>query len=168
MKFEDDYVSAFWLANCFELLCIIKTRQDRSVSGAHLNTPEALAVLEKIKEDLDYLIGEIFYGWIKELKKRISNMIVPAVIENQSLPAYICKQGGGIWGQWGKTATNSQFTVEQLLNFLSKLAKTMKWYYLEDAIGRQITTELMRIIGISSFNHLMMRKNFCTWKRGNE
>ena len=31
---------------------------------------------------------------------------------------------------------------------------------------RQILTELLRVIGVSSFNHILMRKNFCTWKRG--
>ncbi|KAI8609026.1 DIL domain-containing protein, partial [Chytriomyces sp. MP71] len=104
---------------------------------------------------------------IKELKKRLANMIVPAVIENQSLPGYICKQSGGIWGKWGaKSATTSQFTIEQLLNFLSKLSKTMRCYYMEDSMTRQILTELLRVIGVSAFNHILVRKNFCTWKRG--
>jgi myosin-5 len=27
-------------------------------------------------------------------------------------------------------------------------------------------TSLIRFIGATSFNHLLMRKNFCTWRRG--
>ncbi|KAI8803826.1 P-loop containing nucleoside triphosphate hydrolase protein [Cladochytrium replicatum] len=177
MKFEDDYVSAFWLSNCYELLCVVRTAQEkeareqsrrRMANGRRGSddASEAERALEKVRSDLDYLLVEIYHGWIKELKKRLNNMIVPAVIENQSLPGYICKQSGGLWGKWGKSASTSQFTIEQLLNFLSKLSKTMRCYYMEDSMTRQILTELLRVIGVSAFNHLLMRKNFCTWKRG--
>ncbi|KAI9093478.1 P-loop containing nucleoside triphosphate hydrolase protein [Phlyctochytrium arcticum] len=168
MKFEDDYVSAFWLSNCYELLCVVRTTQDKERSSRRHgdDNGEAERSLEKVRNDLDYLLIEIYHGWIKELKKRLGNMIVPAVIENQSLPGYICKQSGGLWGKWGKSSSSSQFTIEQLLNFLSKLAKTMRCYYMEDSMTRQILTELLRVIGVSAFNHLLMRKNFCTWKRG--
>ncbi|KAJ3121300.1 Myosin type-2 heavy chain 1 [Physocladia obscura] len=176
MKFEDDYVSAFWLSNCFELLCVVRTIQEREVREQQRRRTQGLQndmdsanpekALEQIRSDLDILLMDIYLGWIKELKKRLANMIVPAVIENQSLPGYICKQSGGIWGKWGKSATSSQFTIEQLLNFLSKLSKTMRCYYMEDSMTRQILTELLRVIGVSAFNHILVRKNFCTWKRG--
>ncbi|TPX57088.1 hypothetical protein SpCBS45565_g08273 [Spizellomyces sp. 'palustris'] len=169
MKFEDDYVSAFWLSNCYELLCVVRTTQEKERAARRTGGPdagEAERSLEKVRNDLDYLLIEIYHGWIKELKKRLANMIVPAVIENQSLPGYICKQSGGLWGKWGKSSSSSQFTIEQLLNFLSKLSKTMRCYYMEDSMTRQILTELLRVIGVSAFNHLLMRKNFCTWKRG--
>nr|KAJ3417910.1 Myosin type-2 heavy chain 1 [Polyrhizophydium stewartii] len=169
MKFEDDYVSAFWLSNAFELVCVVKTARER-LPRKSLQAPEdeqsADVVLISIRNDLEGVMLEIYHGWIKELKKRLANMIVPAVIENQSLPGYICKQSGGIWGKWAKTSTTSQFTIDQLLNFLSKLSKTMRCYYMEESMSRQILTELLRVIGVSAFNHLLMRKNFCTWKRG--
>ncbi|RKO98816.1 hypothetical protein CXG81DRAFT_15404 [Caulochytrium protostelioides] len=171
-KFEDDYVSAFWLSNCFELLCIVKTAQETHARENRKKRPNLTDVtdkeraLDQVRQKLDYLLIEIYHGWIRELKKRLSNMIVPAVIENQSLPGYICKQMGGLWGKWGKATQGTPFTIEQLLNFLSKLAKTMRCYYMEESMSRQILTEFLRVIGVSSFNHLLMRKNFCTWKRG--
>ncbi|KAJ1559801.1 Myosin type-2 heavy chain 1, partial [Cladochytrium tenue] len=219
MKFEDDYVSAFWLSNCFELLAVVRLLQEREarrataratamtkaaeaaaagpryggVSGAAayggvgaygggaggfggLPLPdlnEGARTLDKVRDELDGLAVAIYRGWIKELKKRLGNMVVPAVIENQSLPGYVCKQSGGLWGRWGggggskgAGGSSSAFTIEQLLNFLSKLSKTMRCYYMDEAMTRQILTELLRVIGVSAFNHLLMRKNFCTWKRG--
>ncbi|KAI9202954.1 P-loop containing nucleoside triphosphate hydrolase protein [Polychytrium aggregatum] len=166
MKFEDDYVSAFWLSNTFELLCLIKSIQEQEKRSTRGSTTESDRAIDKVRTEMDYLLIEIYHGWIKELKKRLTNMIVPAVIENQSLPGYICKQSGGLWSKWGKNSTASQFTIEQLLNLLSKLSKTMRCYYMEDTMSRQILTELLRVIGVSAFNHLLMRKNFCTWKRG--
>ncbi|KAJ1548826.1 Myosin type-2 heavy chain 1 [Cladochytrium tenue] len=176
MKFEDDYVSAFWLSNCFELLSVVKMLQEKEardlksrrmhVDRRSSDASETERALDKVRTDLDFILIEIYHGWMKELKKRLGNMIVPAVIENQSLPGYICKQSGGIWSKWGKTSSTSTFTIEQLLNFLSKLSKTMRCYYMEESMTRQILTELLRVIGVSAFNHLLMRKNFCTWKRG--
>ncbi len=174
--FEDDYMSSFWLSNAYEILCIVKNAQDResrhrqkAISAGRPAASvenDAERTLERIHAEIDFLIIEIFMGWNKELRKRIQNMIVPAVIENQSLPGYICKQGGGLWGKWGQKATNPQFTIEHMLNVLSKLSKTMRCYYMEDSMTRQILTELLRVIGVAAFNHLLMRKNFCTWKRG--
>ncbi|EGF77626.1 hypothetical protein BATDEDRAFT_13697 [Batrachochytrium dendrobatidis JAM81] len=169
MRFEDDYVSAFWLSNTYELTCVVKSARER-LPRKSLQAPEdgesADVILISIRNDLDHVMLEVYHGWIKELKKRLANMIVPAVIENQSLPGYICKQSGGLWGKWAKTSTTSQFTIDQLLNFLSKLSKTMRCYYMEESMSRQIMTELLRVVGVSAFNHLLMRKNFCTWKRG--
>ncbi|TPX48852.1 hypothetical protein SeLEV6574_g01800 [Synchytrium endobioticum] len=179
MKFEDDYVSAFWLSNCYELLCIVKTAQDREIrnkqptrGGIMLSRrattlmSETERALDRVRRDLDSLMIEIYHGWVTELKKRLSSMIVPAVIENQSLPGYICKQAGGIFARLGYTPTTATFSIEQLLNFLSKLAKTMRCYYTEDTMARQLMTELLRVIGVSAFNHILVRKNFLTWKRG--
>jgi len=170
MKFEDDYVSAFWLSNNYELMSVVRTARSRLPRPSLANQDDeqsASAVLAVVNTDLKKVMLEIFNGWIKEFKKRLNNMIVPAVIENQSLPGYICKQSGGIWSQWAsKASATSQFSIDQLLNFLSKLAKTMRCYYMEESMSRQILTELLRVIGISAFNHLLMRKNFCTWKRG--
>jgi myosin-5 len=171
MKFEDDYVSAFWLSNIYELMSAIKTARMRLPQPSLANQDDeqsASAVLAAVNKNLQSIMAEIYHGWIREFKKRLSNMIVPAVIENQSLPGYICKQSGGIWSQWApKASSSAQFTIDQLLNFLSKLSKTMRCYYMEESMSRQILTELFRVIGVSAFNHLLMRKNFCTWKRGN-
>ncbi|KAJ3095982.1 Myosin type-2 heavy chain 1 [Phlyctochytrium planicorne] len=175
MKFEDDYTSAFWLANTFEVLCVGKTLQENDASMRKNNqaslfkrdsTAEPDRCLDTLRGEFDFLLIELYHGWMKELKKKLANMIVPAVIENQSLPGYICKQSGGLWSKWGKAAASPQTTIEQLLNFLSKLSKTMRCYYMEATITRQILTELLRVIGVSAFNHILMRKNFCTWKRG--
>lgn len=170
MKFEDDYVSAFWLSNCYELICVVKTAQDSENRRMAMNkerndSSDVENALDKIHNDLDYLLVEIYNGWLREMKRRLNAMIVPAVIENQSLSGYICNQSNGIWGKWSKSAS-PQFTIDQLLNLLSKLSKTMRCYYLEESLMRQVLTELVRVIGVNSFNHLLVRKNFCTWKRG--
>ncbi|KAI9338461.1 P-loop containing nucleoside triphosphate hydrolase protein [Obelidium mucronatum] len=167
-RFEDDYVSAFWLSNCYELACIAKVIQQQLESRyrAEFEGSETDVTLRKFQEDLSDIMNDIYSGWIKVLKRRLSNMIIPAVVENQSLPAYMSKQPGGAFSKIGKTPGGTQFKIEQLLNFLTKLSKTLKCYYMHPQLSSQILSELVRAIGVSAFNHLLVRKNFCTWKRG--
>ena len=42
----------------------------------------------------------------------------------------------------------------------------MKSYYVELTVIQQVVTELLKLIGVTSFNDLLMRRSFCSWKRG--
>jgi len=166
-RFEDDYVSCFWLSNTFELMCVLERIKLQEDGGKRMNLiyTNGQDVLNKISNDLEYLLVELYHGWMKELKKRISNMAVPAIIENQSLPNFYCNKSGGLWNKI-KSAPQTSYTIDQLLTFLSKISLVLRCYFMEESIARQILCELMRILGVTAFNHLIMRKNFCTWKRG--
>ncbi|OUM67083.1 hypothetical protein PIROE2DRAFT_66016 [Piromyces sp. E2] len=159
----DNNVSAFWLSNSYELLCVIKTIMVRDPHSNAENS-NSYIIMEKISNDIELLIVEIYFTWLKELKKELNVMIVPAVIESQCLKEYIVRNDG-IWNRI-KGNTNPQFTIEQLLSYLSKISKLLKMYYTEESIATQILSHLVKLIGINSFNHLIMRKNFCSWKRG--
>ena len=37
---------------------------------------------------------------------------------------------------------------------------------MEDTIITQTVTELLRLVGVTAFNDLLMRRNFLSWKRG--
>ncbi|KAJ3207682.1 Myosin type-2 heavy chain 1 [Entophlyctis luteolus] len=167
-RFEDDYVSAFWLSNSHELSGIVRLvkTQLEARYRAQFDGSEAQLTLAKVQADLTNIMADIHAGWIKALRRRLANMIVPAVVEDQSLPAYMSKQSNAVWSKVGKTPGGTHFRIDQLLNFLNKIAKTLRCYYTHERISAQILAELVRVIGVSAFNHLLLRKNFCTWKRG--
>lgn len=169
IEFQDDYLSAFWTSNVIELAAILGTIRERVPLPAAANQDDQLspnAALAKIREECEILLTEMYHGWVKEIKKRLVAMIVPAVIDSQSLPGYICEKPASIWGKVGFSRPVPAFSIDQLLKFITKLSNTMKCYYLQDALCRQLLTELVRYIGVSAFNHLLTRKNFLTWKRG--
>jgi len=164
LKNMDNNISAFWLSNSYELLCAIKTiivKDPRS----NIENSNSYIILEKISNDIELLIVEIYFTWLKELKKELNVMIVPAVIESQSLKEYITRNDG-LWNRITRGNTSPQYTIDQLLNYLNKISKLLKVYYVEESIANQILAHLVKLIGINSFNHLIMRKNFCSWKRG--
>ena len=42
----------------------------------------------------------------------------------------------------------------------------MEWYFVDEQISRQAYANLIKNIGCISFNSMIMKKNFCTWRRG--
>jgi myosin-5 len=119
-----------------------------------------------IKYELQCLEDNVFHAWMKELKKRLSKMIVPSIVESQSLPGFITSDSGRFLNKLLAGGSNPTFSMDDLLNFLNKVWRAMKCYYLEQSVSRQVLTELLKLLGASAFNDLLMRKNFCSWKRG--
>jgi myosin-5 len=56
--------------------------------------------------------------------------------------------------------------MDDILNLLNKVWKCLKSYYMEESVMQQVVTELLKLIGTIAFNDLILRRNFCSWKRG--
>jgi myosin-5 len=123
--------------------------------------------METIKFEMQCLEDNIFHAWMKEIKKHLSKMVVPAVVEGQSLPGFITSDSGRFFNKILIGSSQPSYSMDDLLNFLNKIWRTMKCYYIEQTVATQALTELLKLIGVSAFNDLLMRKNFCSWKRGN-
>lgn len=123
-----------------------------------------------VKHDLDSLEYNIYHTWMLEVKKKLTKMVIPALIESQSLPGFITSDGSGrMFSRMlqGMGQTNQPTaTMDDILNLLNKVWKCLKSYYMEESVMQQVVTELLKLIGQIAFNDLIMRRNFCSWKRG--
>ena len=120
-----------------------------------------------VKHDLDSLEYNIYHTWMLETKKKLSKMVIPALIESQSLPGFTTSDGGGrLFNRILNTNTQPAFSMDDILNLLNKVWKSLKSYYMEESVVHQVVTELLKLIGVTSFNDLLMRRNFSSWKRG--
>ncbi|ORZ15681.1 P-loop containing nucleoside triphosphate hydrolase protein [Absidia repens] len=158
---------AFWLTNIhelFSLICHAEQNWEHEFQGLS-GWREFEHLVTAIKYEIQCLEDNIFHVWMKEAKKRLSKMVVPAVIENQSLPGFVTADSGRFFNKFLSGSTQPSFSMDELLHFLNKIYRTMKCYYLEPSIATQILTEILKMIGISAFNDLLMRKNFASWKR---
>lgn len=103
----------------------------------------------------------------QEAKKKLHKMIVPALIESQSLPGFVTTEGSGrLFNRLLAGNTTPAHTMDEVLNLLNRVWKCMQSYYVEHTVIQQVVTELLKLIGVTSFNDLLMRRNFCSWKRG--
>jgi myosin-5 len=102
-----------------------------------------------------------------ETKKRLAKMAIPALIESQSLPGFTTSDGGGrLFNRLLNSNTQPAYSMDDVLNLLNKVWKSLKSFHMEESVVQQVFVELLKLVGVTSFNDLLMRRNFCSWKRG--
>ena len=156
---------AFWLSNVHEMLSFVFLAEDWYEAQKTENY-EYDRLLEIVKHDLESLEFNIYHTWMKVLKKKLQKMIVPAIIESQSLPGFVTNESNRFLGKLLQSNNAPAYSMDNLLSLLNNVFKAMKAYYLEDTIIVQTVTELLRLVGVTAFNDLLMRRNFLSWKRG--
>jgi myosin-5 len=163
----DDAINpgAFWLSNVHEMLSFVFLAEDW-YEAQKTDNYEYDRLLEIVKHDLESLEFNIYHTWMKVLKKKLYKMIVPAIIESQSLPGFVTSETNRFLGKLLPSNNTPAFSMDNLLSLLNNVFKAMKAYYLEDSIVTQTITELLRLVGVTAFNDLLMRRNFLSWKRG--
>lgn len=156
---------AFWLSNVHEMLSFVFLAEDW-YEAQKTDNYEYDRLLEIVKHDLESLEFNIYHTWMKVLKKKLQKMIVPAIIESQSLPGFVTNDSNRFLGKLLPSNNTPAYSMDNLLSLLNNVFKAMKAYYLEDSIITQTVTELLRLVGVTAFNDLLMRRNFLSWKRG--
>ncbi|KAL9623262.1 MAG: hypothetical protein Q9160_002369 [Pyrenula sp. 1 TL-2023] len=156
---------AFWLSNVHEMLSFVFLAEDW-YEAQKTDNYEYDRLLEIVKHDLESLEFNIYHTWMKVLKKKLVKMIVPAIIESQSLPGFVTSENNRFLGKLLQSNNTPSYSMDNLLSLLNNVFKAMKAYYLEDSIITQTVTELLRLVGVTAFNDLLMRRNFLSWKRG--
>ncbi|KAG0240728.1 P-loop containing nucleoside triphosphate hydrolase protein [Mortierella sp. GBAus27b] len=160
---------AYWLSNVHELLsliCVTESEiqyEDYAARGNVKSWGEYEQLVSTVKYELECLEYNIFHVWMKSLKKQLHKMIVPAIIESQALPGFITNDSGRFFNKlMGSSPT---YSMDDLLMLFNKIWRAMNCYYVEHSVIRQVMIELLKMVGVTGFNDLLMRRNFCTWKR---
>ncbi|RPD65761.1 hypothetical protein L226DRAFT_608721 [Lentinus tigrinus ALCF2SS1-7] len=165
----------FWLSNVHEMLSFICVAESDMLQGIGPGEENAVRPFEwadyerlvsVVKHDLDSLEYNIYHTWMLETKKRLSKMVIPALIESQSLPGFTTTDGGGrLFNRLLSSNHQPAYSMDDILNLLNKVWRSLKSYYMEESVVQQVITELLKLIGVTSFNDLLMRRNFSSWKR---
>ncbi|GAQ09035.1 myosin-2 [Aspergillus lentulus] len=141
----DDAINpgAFWLSNVHEMLSFVFLAEDW-YEAQKTDNYEYDRLLEIVKHDLESLEFNIYHTWMKVLKKKLYKMIVPAIIESQSLPGFV-----------------TTYSMDNLLSLLNNVYKAMKAFYLEDSIIIQTVTELLRLRGLQINYNITRIEEWC-------
>jgi myosin heavy subunit len=153
----------FWLSNVQEMLsfvCVAESELLAPVATSEMDDlewQEYDRLVSVVKHDLESLQFNIYHTWMKQLKTRLHKMIIPAVIESQSLPGFITNDGNRFLNKLLQSSSGPQFSMDDLINLLNKVYKAMKAYYLEETIIQQAAQALLKLVGVTAFNDLLMR-----------
>ncbi|GAA5988064.1 hypothetical protein JCM11641_007917 [Rhodosporidiobolus odoratus] len=165
----------FWLSNVHEILSFVSIAEGDILQGIgpggegygrEYDWDDYERLVTIVKHDLDSLEYNIYHTWMQETKKRLHKMVIPALIESQSLPGFVTSDTGGrLFNRLVGGNQPPAFSMDDILNLLNKVWKSLRSFYVEQAVIQQAITELLKLIGVSSFNDLLMRRNFSSWKR---
>ncbi|KAI6150876.1 myosin 5 [Pisolithus tinctorius] len=165
----------FWLSNVHEMFSFICVAESDMLQGIGPGEENAIRefdwndyerLVTVVKHDLGSLEYNIYHTWMQETKKRLGKMVIPALIESQSLPGFTTSDGGGrLFNRLLNSNSQPAYSMDDILNILNKVWKSLKSYYTEESVIQQVFTELLKLIGVTSFNDLLMRRNFSSWKR---
>ena len=122
-------------------------------------------VLEIAKHGLESLEFDIYHAWMKVLKAKLQRMIIPAIIESPSRPMSFAKDSGWVLGRFLSAPPVPKFSMDDLLGLLNEIYNVLQGYFIEKSTITQAVTELLKLAGVTSFNDLLLRKNFLSWSR---
>ncbi|ORZ20537.1 P-loop containing nucleoside triphosphate hydrolase protein [Absidia repens] len=146
----------YWLTNVHELLSLVWTTETFKTS-AHQQAVDQLS--RKIKYELQRLEIDLFGQALKEIHIKLNKIVVPAVIESQSLPGFLATDAGRMF------SSQAVYTMDDLIRYFDHMMLLLDRYQLELSTKEQVVNEMMKYIGVSCFNDVMGRRNYNSWKR---
>ncbi|KAI9319339.1 P-loop containing nucleoside triphosphate hydrolase protein [Dichotomocladium elegans] len=152
----------YWLINTHELMSIIIAAEPE-LERSNLDSGAKWHDIEKIiattKYELQCVQDCVYNHWLTEIKKQLHRVIVPALIESQTVPGFVTNSSSIISNQ------STSVSMDDLLSVLAKAYSTAQGYGVDRLIIEQALEELIKYIEVTAFNDLIMRRNFNTWKR---
>lgn len=144
----------YWLTNVHELLSLVCITEPVKTS-AHQQSVDQLA--NKVKVKLQELQILVFTFINTNIHSKLNKMVVPAVIESQSLPGFLASD---------RIYSQAAYTMDDLIRYLNQVMTLLDRYKLETSTQEQVVTEMLNTIGTVCFNDLVGRRNYNSWKRG--
>ena len=145
----------WWLSNVNEILsfvCIAVSDMLQGVgpgvdgSAREFEWGDYERLVTIVKHDLDSLEYNIYHTWMQEVKKRLNKMVVPALVESQSLPGFVTNDSGGrLLNRLLASSNAPSYTMDDILGILNKIWKCLKSYYVEPSVTQQVITDLLKI-----------------------
>jgi myosin-5 len=151
----------FWLSNIHEVLSFVCIAESDMLQGIGPGMDGAARPFEWgdyerlvtiVKHDLDSLEYNIYHTFMQEAKKRLHKIVVPALIESQSLPGFVTSDSGGrLFNRLISGNSTPAYTMDDVLGILNKVWKSLKSYYVEPSVTSQCISELLKLIGVTAF-----------------
>lgn len=117
-------------------------------------------VVNKVKYELQRLQVDLFGQVMKGIHIKLNKMAIPAVIESQSLPGFLATDSGRMF------SNQAAFTMDDLVRYFEHMMTLLGHYQLETSTKEQVVNEMVKYIGVSCFNDMLVRRNYNSWKRG--
>lgn len=168
---SDFEVVSFWLANTCQLLHCLKQYSGEKVYMEQ-NTPKQnehclsnfeMSEYQQVFEDLAI---QIYRQLIKCMEDLLQPLIVSSMLEHENIQGVLGSKPTGLRKKSSSYPDEGAVTIDVLLQRLSFFYSTMSQHGMDPHIIKQVVRQQFYIICAITLNHLLLRKDMCSWSKG--
>ncbi|XP_007422237.1 unconventional myosin-Vc isoform X2 [Python bivittatus] len=168
---EDFEMLSFWLSNTCHFLNCLKQYSGEEEFMKH-NTPQQNKNnlihfdLSEYRQVLSDLAIRIYHQFIIVMENNIQPMIVPGMLEYESLQGISGLKPTGFRKRSSSIDDTDAYTMTSILQQLSYFYTTMCQNGLDPELLKQTVRQLFFLIGAVTLNSLFLRKDMCSCRKG--
>uniref|UniRef100_A0A8C2I1W7 Myosin VC n=1 Tax=Cyprinus carpio TaxID=7962 RepID=A0A8C2I1W7_CYPCA len=171
-------VLSFWLSNTYHFLNCLKQYSGDEEFMKH-NTPRQSKNclrnfdLSEHRQILSDLAINIYHQFISVMEDALFPMIIPGMLEHESLqgissmkPTGFRKRSNSVYEDGGDHGGSEPFSVTDILQKLDAFHTSMVQHGMEPQLQGQVIRQLFFLIGATSVNSILLRKDLCSCRKG--
>ncbi|XP_061450932.1 unconventional myosin-Vc isoform X3 [Rhineura floridana] len=168
---EDFEMLSFWLSNTCHFLNCLKQYSGEEEFMKH-NTPQQNKNnlkhfdLSEYRQVLSDLAIRIYHQFIIVMENNIQPMIVPGMLEYESLQGISGLKPTGFRKRSSSIDDTDAYTMTSILQQLSYFYTTMCQNGLDSELLKQAVKQHFYLIGAVTLNSLFLRKDMCSCRKG--
>ncbi|XP_052399957.1 unconventional myosin-Vc [Carassius gibelio] len=175
---ESFEVLSFWLSNTYHFLNCLKQYSGDEEFMKH-NTPRQNKNclrnfdLSEHRQILSDLAINIYHQFISVMEDALFPMIIPGMLEHESLqgissmkPTGFRKRSNSVYEDGGDHSGSEPFSVTDILQQLDAFHTSMTQHGMEPQLQGQVIRQLFFLIGATSINSILLRKDLCSCRKG--
>ncbi|XP_073327527.1 unconventional myosin-Va-like [Pagrus major] len=167
---NDFEVVSFWLANTCRLMHCLKQysgdeivmKQNTPKQNEHCLTNFELSEYQQVLGDLSI---QIYRQLIKCMEDILQPLIVASMLEHESIQGVLGSKPTGLRKR-STSFPEEGVTVEVLLQRISQFHTTMSQHGIDQDLIKQVVKQQFYNICAVTLNHLLLRKDMCSWSKG--
>ncbi|XP_070686201.1 unconventional myosin-Va-like [Pempheris klunzingeri] len=167
-KGSDFEVVSFWLANTCRLMHCLKQYNGDEVThntpkqNEHCLTNFELSEYQQVYADLAI---QIYRQLIKCMEDILQPLIVASMLEHETIQGVLGSKPTGMRKR-STSFPEGAVSVEVLLQRLTLFHTTMSQHGMDADVIKQVVRQQFYIICAVTLNHLLLRKDMCSWSKG--
>lgn len=169
---KDSELLSFWLSNTHQLLNCLKQYSGeeeflkQSTPRQKKNCLQNFDLSEH-RQILSDLAIHIYHQFLSVMEKSLTPAIVPGMLEHESLQGISSMKPTGFRKRSDSIYEDlDTLTVSSIIQQLSAFLKTMTQHGMEQGLIRQVVKQLFFLIGTTTLNNMMLRKDMCSCRKG--
>uniref|UniRef100_A0A669CRM2 Myosin VAb n=1 Tax=Oreochromis niloticus TaxID=8128 RepID=A0A669CRM2_ORENI len=172
IKVGNDFeVVSFWLANTCRLMHCLKQYSGDEVfmvhntakQNEHCLTNFELSEYQQVFGDLAI---QIYRQLIKCMEDILQPLIVSSMLEHETIQGVLGSKPTGLRKRSTSFSEEGAVTMEVLLQRLGLFHTTMSQHGMDSDLVKQVVKQQFYIICAVTLNHLLLRKDMCSWGKG--